>query len=282
MILHYTGGLHIVDVSDPINPVFVACYGDDGYVHDAQCVTYKGPDARYYGAELCFCYNENTITIIDVTNKANIHLISRTSYPDFSYVHQGWLSTDQTHLVFDDEYDEITNPTKNKTTRTMMLNIVDLQQPTNFQEHFGTTATVDHNLYIRKATDPGQPASATAVSEEMASLYGTTDLIYQANYEAGLRILQSIDIENGFLEEIGYFDTVPQSNKPALNVSSIVQSSWCIVIMSCSCECVFAFCVLYYIYIYIYQTNLSIHPSMHAFLHSYQFVLGCMVGISIL
>ena len=40
-------GLHMIDVSDPVNPQFVGCYGDDGYVHDAQCVIYNGPDYRY-------------------------------------------------------------------------------------------------------------------------------------------------------------------------------------------------------------------------------------------
>ena len=47
------GGLLIYDVSDPVNPVYVACNGDDGYVHDAQCVIYTGPDADYQGNEVC-------------------------------------------------------------------------------------------------------------------------------------------------------------------------------------------------------------------------------------
>ena len=42
----------IYDVSDPVNPVYVACNGDDGYVHDAQCVIYTGPDADYNGNEV--------------------------------------------------------------------------------------------------------------------------------------------------------------------------------------------------------------------------------------
>ena len=39
-------GLHMVDVNDPINPEFAGCFGQDGYVHDAQCVIYNGPDTR--------------------------------------------------------------------------------------------------------------------------------------------------------------------------------------------------------------------------------------------
>ena len=48
----FTGGLLIYDVSDPTNPVYVACNGDDGYVHDAQCVIYNGPDTDYQGNEV--------------------------------------------------------------------------------------------------------------------------------------------------------------------------------------------------------------------------------------
>ena len=43
----HVGGLHVVNVNDPRNPQFAGCFGDDGYVHDAQCVNYHGPDARY-------------------------------------------------------------------------------------------------------------------------------------------------------------------------------------------------------------------------------------------
>lgn len=56
-------GMHIVDVSNPLEPTFVACFSDDGYTHDAHCVTYRGPDEDYYESEICFCFNEDTVTI---------------------------------------------------------------------------------------------------------------------------------------------------------------------------------------------------------------------------
>ncbi len=42
----------IYDVSDPASPQYVGCNGDDGYVHDAQCVVYTGPDTDYQGGEV--------------------------------------------------------------------------------------------------------------------------------------------------------------------------------------------------------------------------------------
>lgn len=41
-----TGGLLMMDVTNPLKPTFISCFGTDGYVHDAQCVNYHGPDTR--------------------------------------------------------------------------------------------------------------------------------------------------------------------------------------------------------------------------------------------
>lgn len=46
-VVCHAGGLHILDVSDPKNPIFLGCVSEDGYTHDAQCVMYNGPDARF-------------------------------------------------------------------------------------------------------------------------------------------------------------------------------------------------------------------------------------------
>jgi len=146
------GGLHIVDVSNPLQPTFVACYDNDGYVHDAQCVVYDGPDTNYQEKEICFCFNEDTVTIVDVTDKLNMTELSRTTYEGYSYTHQGWVSSDMKHVIFGDEIDEYDNDGQ---TRTLILNIIDLTAPTNFQEYFGTTTAIDHNLYIANAEAQG-------------------------------------------------------------------------------------------------------------------------------
>lgn len=60
------GGLFMVDVSNPANPVSPGCVSQDGYVHDAQCVVYNGPDAQYVGREICFNYNEDTVSVLSL------------------------------------------------------------------------------------------------------------------------------------------------------------------------------------------------------------------------
>ena len=42
----------MVNISNPLDPQYAGCFEQDGYVHDAQCVTYHGPDDRYFGREV--------------------------------------------------------------------------------------------------------------------------------------------------------------------------------------------------------------------------------------
>lgn len=54
------GALHMINIQDPTNPTFAGCFADtrtgrggSGATHDAQCVTYQGPDSQYLGREIC-------------------------------------------------------------------------------------------------------------------------------------------------------------------------------------------------------------------------------------
>lgn len=52
------GGLIFINMTDPTNPTTPGCAAGDGYVHDAQCLVYRGPDIRYQGRDVCYGYNE--------------------------------------------------------------------------------------------------------------------------------------------------------------------------------------------------------------------------------
>ena len=74
--------MHVVDISNPTSPPFSpAIFPADGYTHDAQIVIYNGPDASYVGREVAFCSNEDTLTIVDVTNKSSMSMISERATP---------------------------------------------------------------------------------------------------------------------------------------------------------------------------------------------------------
>ncbi|HKV11158.1 MAG TPA: choice-of-anchor B family protein, partial [Thermoanaerobaculia bacterium] len=181
------GGLNIFDLRDPRNPREITCWTDPvwPYIHDVQCVIYHGPDTRFRGGEICFASAEDALLIIDVTNKGNPQKISRTSYPGVGYTHQAWLTEDHKHLVLDDEIDEFN---ENHNTRTYLWKVSDLTAPDPFSTYESTTPATDHNQYVHN----GQ--------------------VYQANYRAGLRILDASKIASGTLTEVGFFDIVPAND----------------------------------------------------------------------
>ncbi len=186
------GGLHMVDIRDPLNPTFAGCYTDteglvwEGRTHDGQCVVYRGPDEEYQGREICFASNETALRIVDVTDKANPLPLSAGTYPGRAYIHQGWLTEDQRYFYLDDELDELVGLTDR--TRTMVWDVADLEDPVMVAEYFGPTGATDHNLYIKG------------------------DRMYQANYQAGLRVVDISDPENPV--EVGFFDTTPYNGDP--------------------------------------------------------------------
>jgi choice-of-anchor B domain-containing protein len=183
------GGLHMIDIHDPLNPTFAGCFSDPttgrqktGYTHDAQCVIYHGPDQAHQGREICFGSNETALSIADVTDKQAPVALSMAEYPNVGYTHQAWLTEDQRYLYMDDELDELNGLVDH--TRTLVWDVSDLDDPVLAKEFMNpNTTSIDHNLYVKG------------------------DKVFQSNYVAGLRVL---DIQNPVEpHEVGFFDTVP-------------------------------------------------------------------------
>jgi choice-of-anchor B domain-containing protein len=185
-----SGGLHMVNVQNPSVPVFAGCVNQDGYTHETQCVIYHGPDAAYQGHEVCFSANEDTLTIVDVTNKNAPLQLSRTGYTGSSYAHQGWLTDDHAQFLLDDELDE---RNQGGNSRTYIWNLADLDAPAVSGIYNGPSVSIDHNLYVR-----GRYA-------------------YEANYRSGLRILDAASASSANLNEAAFFDIYPINDDPAFN-----------------------------------------------------------------
>ena len=179
------GGLHMIDIDDPKNPEFVGC-APTGGTHDTQCVIYRGPDEDYEGRELCFNSNGRVFQIQDVTDKDNPEVVGTGSSPNPAYIHQGWLTDDHRYFFQDDESDVIAGNVE--TTRTLIWDVSDIEDPVLVREFMGSMTASAHNLYIKG------------------------DLMYQANYLYGLHVLDISDPENP--REVGYFDTAPYSEGP--------------------------------------------------------------------
>jgi choice-of-anchor B domain-containing protein len=184
------GGLHVVDVRDPTSPRTAGCFALDGYTHETQCVIYQGPDAFYRGREICLNSNEDTLTIVDATDKLEQVQLSRTGYDGSAYTHQGWLTEDQRFFLVNDESDETAFRHR---TRTWIWDVSNLDAPVLATYYDGPTPSIDHNLYIRG------------------------DLVYESNYRSGLRVLDGSEVAQGTLREIGFFDIYPADDAAAYN-----------------------------------------------------------------
>ncbi len=182
------GGLHMIDIREPKDPRFAGCFSQDGYTHDVECVVYHGPDGRFHGREICFASNEDTVSIIDVTDKDNPQMLSRTGYDSAAYTHQGSLTPDHRWFLFGDELDESEGTVRNTTTYIMEADrLTDPDTPGGFQHQ---TPAIDHNLYI----DGGH--------------------VTASNYLAGVRILSydKRSLRDNRLNEVAFFDVFPASD----------------------------------------------------------------------
>lgn len=180
-------GLVPVDLSDPTTPVAVGHINPTGgHVHDMQVVNYNsGP---YAGREIAFCPSGyERFDIIDVTDKSDMFLVGSLEYPGLNYCHQGWLSADRQYFYLNDELDELNGYTG--TTRTLVIDVSDISNPTLVSEFStGRTAT-DHNLFWKDG------------------------FIYEANYASGVHVF---DARNDPLNptHVGWFDTYPENDSP--------------------------------------------------------------------
>lgn len=178
-------GLHMIDVSTPLNPLFAGCHANVD-THDTQCVVYQGPDATRLGQEICINSNGSHFEVVDVTIKGSTETISAIAYPQRGFVHQAWLTEDHAFALIGDELDESNFAVP---TRTHVVDLSDLANPTYVFAYEAATRAIDHNLYV------------------------LGNRVFQANYTAGLRVLEHGDLALGELAEIAFFDTYAQGDQ---------------------------------------------------------------------
>jgi choice-of-anchor B domain-containing protein len=189
------GGLHMVDFKDPTKPTFAGCGTSFGYIHDAVCQIYKGPDMAHAGREVCATFNgeKSSFSLVDVTDKSAPKVISEEVYEGGSYTHNGWLTDDHKYMILSDELDESRG---RHPTRTYMFDVTDLDDPKPLGTYDAKTMATDHNL----------------------SVMG--NFVYQANYEAGFHMLDVRQVATGKLTEVAFFDTLPSSD------TSTMRGAW--------------------------------------------------------
>ncbi len=253
------GGIVFFDVSDgnETEPERLGCVGGDNKLrtsngktlplaqgtHDAQCVTYAGPDTDHNGAgedgllgtdddvaaaDVCLLFQEGAgVHVVDVSEitrdqlpdgTGRADLLTRFTYDTINYTHQGWFSPNQRWVLFNDELDESgaaatalgDRGAQNQNTTTYWVDLADLDAGASMAA--GPLLDVNQDL-VNAWSNP----DTIAIDHNMypVAVEGGEDgefLLYQANYGAGLRVLRATDtaLEDGTgFEQVAYFDTYP-------------------------------------------------------------------------
>ena len=197
-----TKGIYALNLSNPLAPKLELEGSQFGYSHDAQIVNYKGPDQDHFGKEIYIGSNENKVDIVDVTDKSEPKLISTFLY-DHQYTHQAWLTDDHKYALLGDELDEVDSNYELKAdakTRTVIIDLSDLDKPSLHHDYEAETKAIDHNGYVK----------------------GTE--FFLASYTAGLRVLDILNIDQKSISEIGFFNTFIDNNDSGLPNSTTFKS----------------------------------------------------------
>lgn len=179
----------IFDVSTPLAPRPVGAMADDGYTHDSLCRNYRGADKDHKGDEICFNFNEDSVTIYNVTeNPQQPVQLSRNEYEGASYTHSGALTKDHNTLISTDEGDESAT---NGPSTLYVWDVRDLDKPKLIDAWEANSLSIDHNVYSEG------------------------DALFHANYNNGFRILDLSKAHKGKLKEVAWIDTMPVADSPS-------------------------------------------------------------------
>lgn len=124
------GGMHILDLSDPENPVRTAYYTESNYVHDV-----------YVWNDTVVACAASTYDLVDVTDKSNPVKISSSASLPGTYAHSGWMTEDKRYFVAAEEFN------------SRDITVWDLKDRTNWNlvvDKFSLTEDSPvHNIFIK-------------------------------------------------------------------------------------------------------------------------------------
>ncbi len=124
------GGMHILDLSDPVNPTRTSYYTGSGYIHDV-----------YVWNDTVVACAEDVYDLVDITDKNNAQLISRSIALPGIYAHSGWMTEDKRYFLGTEEFNQIDITVWDLQDRSSWdLVVSSWEMPSN--------STV-HNLYIK-------------------------------------------------------------------------------------------------------------------------------------
>lgn len=216
------GGMHILDLSDPVNPTETAYYTGSDYIHDV-----------YVWNDTVVACAEDTYDLVDVSNKSNPQWISSSIALPGIYAHSGWMTEDKRYFFGTEEFNSVD------------ITVWDLQDRTTWDLvvpswETNSNATV-HNLFIlgnyahiSYYTDGYVVLDiSNPLAPELAAEYSTSDMWGCYPYlPSGLTICSDIDdglyvfqFDNGVPVEFTSFTVTSVSEEVTLNWSTATETN---------------------------------------------------------
>ena len=124
------GGMHILDLSNPVNPTRTSYYTGSGYIHDV-----------YVWNDTVVACAEDVYDLVDVTNKSNAQLISSSIALPGIYAHSGWMTEDKRYFFGTEEFNQVDITVWDLVDRTSWNLVVPSWE-------MSSNSTV-HNLFIK-------------------------------------------------------------------------------------------------------------------------------------
>jgi len=87
------GGMHILDLSDPVNPTRTSYYTGSGYIHDV-----------FVWNDTVVACAEDVYDLVNVSNKNSAQLVSSSIALPGIYAHSGWMTEDKRYFVATEEF----------------------------------------------------------------------------------------------------------------------------------------------------------------------------------
>ncbi|MCH7721948.1 MAG: choice-of-anchor B family protein [Bacteroidetes bacterium] len=127
-----SGGMHILDLSNPVDPTETAVYNESGNIHDL----YVWDDTVVVCAGISGEYH-----LVDVTNKSDPQLVSASPSISGIFAHSGWMTEDKRYFFGTEEFNSVDITVWDLQDRTSW----DLVVP-SWETNSGATV---HNLFIQ-------------------------------------------------------------------------------------------------------------------------------------
>ena len=144
------GSWRAYSLANPAAPVLRSAASNGHYMHDstslritdartAQCALGHNP------CDVLVDFDVDQVELWDVTDPVQSVFLGAATNPSNRYIHSGWPTADQRHVLFHDELEEIQFGLG---TQIYTLGLADLRAPTVTTSYTGSTTTTDHNGYM--------------------------------------------------------------------------------------------------------------------------------------